>query len=646
MYSGITMKLFRLPEGFVEWRLDMPGSVNILNEQAIREWAEVMDILEEAEEIKGLVITSGKNSFIAGADVKSFPKTFSGSEESVKQWAGRSQNLCDRMEMLPFPSVAAIAKFALGGGLELALGADYRVITNGARLALPEVTLGLCPGWGGSVRLSRLIGLDAALTFIVKGEAILSDVAVSLCLADLSVAPSELLNESIALLKSKSRSKSLWEGRRELKRAPIQAVSLKHTEDSRHIQNSAFQAPNDIRRLVIENASVSFDKALQSERELFARLAKRHEARCLVGLFIAEQALNKRSARCAAEWPSVEVGGVVGAGVMGGGIAYQMATSGLRVVLKDIAQTALDLSIDTVEGYLSKQTTRGKMTTSEAEGALAKITQTLDYVHISQCQVVVEAVAENLKIKSAVLAELETGLAEDAILSSNTSTISINKLAEGLARPENFCGIHFFNPVPAMALVEIIRGNKTSDNTVARAVAFASAIGKSPIVVNDGAGFFVNRILFPYFNAFNLLLNEGVGFLRIDRVMEAFGWPLGPASLADVIGLDVLVHADNILQEAFPDRMRHHVSVIAEKLLNAGSRGKKSGSGFYDYSTDARGVTQKTTSITAEPYSCESSVAKNISDQEIVDRLMIPMCLEAMRCPRTGRGPCSRTGCP
>jgi len=186
--------------------------------------------------------------------------------------------------------------------------------------------------------------------------------------------------------------------------------------------------------------------------------------------------------------------------------------------------------------------------------------------------------------------------------------------------------------VPAMALVEIVRGKKTSDTTVARAVAFAAAIGKSPIVVNDGAGFFVNRILFPYFNAFNLLLNDGVDFLRIDRVMEAFGWPLGPASLADVIGLDVLVHADNILQEAFPDRMLHHVPLVAEKLLNAGSLGKKSGSGFYDYSTDERGVNHKSPSVAAKAYFSESINTKDIPDQEIVDRLMIPLCLEATRC--------------
>lgn len=632
MYSGITMSLFRLPEGFIEWRLDMPGPVNILNEQAIREWGEVLDVLEQAEETKGLVITSGKNSFIAGADVKSFPTIFSGSEKNVEQWAAHSQTLCDRIETLPFPSVVAIDRFALGGGLELALSADYRVITHGSRLALPEVTLGLCPGWGGSVRLSRLIGLDAALTYIAGGKSIDSNVAVSLCLADLAVKSDELLNESMALLKSKARSKSLWEGRRELKRTPLQAYSLKHTRVESESQDDAFQAPAEIRRLVFSNASVAFDEALRAERELFARLAKRNEARNLVGLFIAEQALKKRSARYAAQFPKVDVGGVVGAGVMGGGIAFQMATHGHDVVLKDISQTALDLGIDTIEGYLSKQTKRGKLTASEAETAFAKITSTLEDAPISQCQLVVEAVAERVDIKSAVLSTLEGQLPDDAILSSNTSTISINTLARHLSRPQNFCGIHFFNPVPAMALVEVVRGEKTSDDTISRAVAFAAAIGKAPIVVNDGAGFYVNRILFPYFNAFNRLLDAGVGFYRIDRVMERFGWPMGPAALADVIGLDILVHADTVLQDAFPDRMLHHAPVIAEELLDAGARGKKSGSGFYNYSVDVRDVHQKTSSVVAENYASGTITAEEISDQEIVDRLMIPMCLEAARC--------------
>lgn len=632
MYSGITMGLFRLPEGFIEWRLDMPGPVNILNEQAIREWGEVLDVLEHAEGTKGLVITSGKNSFIAGADVKSFPVIFSGSEKNVERWAARSQTLCDRIESLPFPSVAAIDRFALGGGLELALSADYRVITHGSRLALPEVTLGLCPGWGGSVRLSRLIGLDAALTYIAEGRTIDSNAAISLCVADLVVNRDELLHESMALLKSKARSKSLWEGRRALKRTPLQACSIKHTRVDSDLQDDAFQAPADIRRLVFSNAALAFDDALRAERALFATLAKRREARNLVGLFISEQALKKQSARYVAQFPNVDVGGVVGAGVMGGGIAFQMATNALKVVLKDIAPTALDLGIETIEGYLSKHARRGKLTALEAETAFANITSTLQEEPIAQCQLVVEAVAEKVEIKSAVLSTLERQIPDDAILSSNTSTISINTLARNLSRPQNFCGIHFFNPVPAMALVEIVRGEKTSEQTIARAIAFAAAIGKSPIVVNDGAGFYVNRILFPYFNAFNRLLDAGVGFYRIDRVMERFGWPMGPAALADVIGLDILVHADTVLQKAFPDRMLHHAPVIAEVLLEAGVRGKKSGSGFYSYSVDVRDAHQKTSSVIAERYASGTMTSEEISDQEIVDRLMIPMCLEAARC--------------
>ncbi len=631
MYSGNTMSLFRLPEEFVEWRLDMPGPVNILNEQAIREWGEVLDVLEHTPGIRGLLLTSGKNSFIAGADIKGFPSIFSGSENSIEQWAAHCQELCNRIETLPFPSVVAIERFALGGGLEFALSADYRVISHGSRLALPEVTLGLCPGWGGSVRLSRLMGIDAAITYIVEGKAIDSDTAVSCCLVDLAVKPEDLLSESMALLKCKARSRQLWQGRRDLKRAPIQAHSIKQKDVEAASHYDAYRAPAEIHRLVSTSAFEPFDMALQAERELFARLAKSAEARNLVGLFIAEQALKKRNSSSLAGLPKADVGGVVGAGVMGGGIAYQMAISGMKVILKDIAQPALDLGVDTINNYLSRQVKRGKLTPSEAEIAHSNVNTTLDDEPVSDCQVLVEAVAERADIKSTVLSALEKRLPASAILSSNTSTISINELAQALSRPENFCGIHFFNPVPAMPLVEVVRGEKTSDETITRAVAFAVAIGKTPIVVNDGAGFYVNRILFPYFNAFNLLLNAGVGFLRIDAVMQRFGWPMGPAALADVIGLDILVHADGVLQQAFPDRMLHQVPVIAEKLLGEGFLGKKNGSGFYDYSV-LLDASQKKPSIRAEVYATGSIAEDEISDQEIVDRLMIPMCLEAARC--------------
>lgn len=632
MYSGNTMSLFWLPEGFIEWRLDMPGPVNILNEQAIREWGEALDVLEHTPGIKGLILTSGKNSFIAGADIKGFPSIFSGSENSIEQWAAHCQELCNRIETLPFPSVVAIERFALGGGLEFALSADYRVISHGSRLALPEVTLGLCPGWGGSVRLSRLMGLDAAITYIVEGKAIDSDTAVSRCLVDLAVKPEDLLSESMALLKSKARSRQLWQGRRDLKRAPIQADPVKQKDVEAATYDNAYRAPAEIHRLVSTSAFEPFDMALQAERELFARLAKSAEARNLVGLFIAEQALKKRNSSSLAALPKADVGGVVGAGVMGAGIAYQMAISGIKVILKDITQPALDLGIDTINTYLSKQVKRGKLTPSEAEVACANVNTTLDDERVSECQVLVEAVAERGDLKSSVLSAIEKRLPASAILSSNTSTISISELAQTLSRPENFCGIHFFNPVPAMSLVEVVRGEKTSEETITRAVAFAVAIGKTPIVVNDGAGFYVNRILFPYFNAFNLLLNAGVGFLRIDAVMQRFGWPMGPAALADVIGLDVLVHADGVLQRAFPDRMLHQVPVVAEKLLNSGLLGKKGGTGFYSYTAGLFEGNQKVPSLKAEVYAAGTIAEHEISDQEIVDRLMIPMCLEAARC--------------
>ena len=247
------------------------------------------------------------------------------------------------------------------------------------------------------------------------------------------------------------------------------------------------------------------------------------------------------------------------------------------------------MGLKTASKLLDRKIDKGRMDAAGKAVVMDAITPTLDYNEFGSVDLVVEAVVENPAIKAAVLADVEGSVPETAVLASNTSTISIDTLAESVARPEQFCGMHFFNPVHLMPLVEVIRGSKTSDNTVARTVAYATAMGKTPIVVNDCPGFLVNRILFPYFNAFNRLLIDGVDFQRIDRVMETFGWPMGPAYLADVVGIDTLVHADHVMQEGFPERMGHDAEVIAEALLAADCLGQKNGKGFYEYGVDENG---------------------------------------------------------
>ena len=286
-------------------------------------------------------------------------------------------------------------------------------------------------------------------------------------------------------------------------------------------------------------------------------------------------------------------GAVLGAGIMGGGIAYQSALKGTPIIMKDIAQAGIDLGLDEAGKLLSKQVERGRMSVAEMAGVLNKIQPSLSYEGFDSVDVVVEAVVENPKVKHSVLAETETQIRDDAILASNTSTISITHLAEPLKRPENFCGMHFFNPVHRMPLVEVIRGEKTGEDAIARTVAYALAMGKKPIVVNDCPGFLVNRILSPYIGAFMGLVRRGVDFVAIDRAMERFGWPMGPAYLCDVVGIDTGVHAGAVMAEGFPDRMKYDFKTCHEVMYENERFGQKNGCGYYAYEADRKGRPKK-----------------------------------------------------
>ncbi|MCP4274404.1 MAG: fatty acid oxidation complex subunit alpha FadB, partial [Gammaproteobacteria bacterium] len=346
-------------------------------------------------------------------------------------------------------------------------------------------------------------------------------------------------------------------------------------------------------------------------------------ATSLIGLFLNDQEL-KRRAKIAAKSTekTVHNAAVLGAGIMGGGIAYQSSVKGIPIVMKDIRQDALDLGMSTASKILNKGVSLGKVTTQKMAEALTRIKPTLNNDDLKGADLIVEAVIENPAIKDAVLQETEALIDENTILASNTSTISIDLLAKNLQRPENFCGMHFFNPVHKMKLVEVIRGSKTSDETVATTVAYASALGKSPIVVNDCPGFLVNRVLFPYFKAFSMLIRDGADFLQVDKVMQQFGWPMGPAYLMDVVGIDTGVHASAVMAEGFPDRMKQLDNDIIGQLFEAGKYGQKTGSGFYSYSKDKKGRPVK---VPADEISdliaSIAQPAKTFEREEIINRM-------------------------
>jgi 3-hydroxyacyl-CoA dehydrogenase/enoyl-CoA hydratase/3-hydroxybutyryl-CoA epimerase/enoyl-CoA isomerase len=366
-------------------------------------------------------------------------------------------------------------------------------------------------------------------------------------------------------------------------------------------------------------------------------MARTQAAKNLVGLFIGDQLLAKSGKALAKKGGKVERAAVLGAGIMGGGIAYQSAFKGTPIIMKDIAQAGLDLGLSEAGKLLSKQVERGKMSVADMAGVLNKIRPTLSYDGFGDVDVVVEAVVENPKVKHAVLAETEGQIRDDAILASNTSTISITRLAEPLKRPANFCGMHFFNPVHRMPLVEVIRGEKTGEEAIARTVAYALAMGKKPVVVNDCPGFLVNRILLPYFGAFMGLVRRGVDFVAIDRAMERFGWPMGPAYLSDVVGIDTGVHAAAVMAEGFPDRMQYDFKTSHEVMFENERFGQKNGRGYYKYEADKKGrPTKLVDDDVAELLAPVIEGNETLDDEAIVDSMMIAMCLEAVRCLEDG----------
>jgi 3-hydroxyacyl-CoA dehydrogenase/enoyl-CoA hydratase/3-hydroxybutyryl-CoA epimerase/enoyl-CoA isomerase len=360
----------------------------------------------------------------------------------------------------------------------------------------------------------------------------------------------------------------------------------------------------------------------------------------LVGLFLNDQYIKGKSKKQAKHGDDVQKAAVLGAGIMGGGIAYQSASKDVPIIMKDIRQAGLDQGMSEASKLTAKLVKRGKIDEARMAQVLSSITPTLSYgeADFAEVDVVVEAVVENPKVKKIVLAEVEGKCKEGTVLCSNTSTISITSLAEGLKHPENFCGMHFFNPVHRMKLVEIIRGEKTSERAVGTAVNYALKMGKLPIVVNDCPGFLVNRVLFPYFAGFQMLVSEGADFLQIDKVMEKFGWPMGPAYLLDVVGMDTAHHAQAIMADGFPDRMAADGRTSLDVMVDAERFGQKNAKGYYQYSLDRKGKPKK--SVDSEVAAMIAEVQANglneFSKEEIQERMMIPMLIETIRCFEEG----------
>lgn len=644
IFEGQCLSVKKLDNGGAELNFDREDlPINKLDLITLSEFKEAISALANDASVKGLLLTSAKKDFIVGADITEFIGWFGLPEDEFEERLLDVHNVFARMEDFPFPTVSAINGVALGGGFELPLSTDYRIMTTKSRVGLPEINLGIFPGWGGSFRLPRLIGLDNAFKWIAMGKPQRPDDALKDGAVDGVVEPDKLYDAGLKLLERCMAGELDFEARRKEKRNGIrlnQMEQLMAFETARGMilgkAGPHYPAPKIMLNAMQKHANMHRDEAMLVEVKGFVKAARTDVAANLVGLFLNDQALKRQASKLTKMANEVNAASVLGAGVMGGGIAYQSALKGTPIIMKDINDEALQLGMKEAKKLLAKRVKRGIMSEAVMMDTLARINTTLTYGDVANTDIVVEAVVENVDIKKSVLAELEAVVSKYTILASNTSTISITELATATKHPERVCGMHFFNPVPLMPLVEVIRGEKSSDETIATTVAYALAIGKKPIVVNDCPGFMVNRVLFPYLNAFEKLVNDGADFLHIDKVMEGFGWPMGPAYLLDVVGLDVACHGSAVMAEGFPDRMNIDFDSATEAMFKAQRLGQKSGSGYYRYEPDRRGKPQKKVDKEAVAMVAKTSSAirqaDEFSDEEIVERMMLSLCLEVVRC--------------
>ena len=468
----------------------------------------------------------------------------------------------------------------------------------------------------------------------------IADAALKTGAVDAVVGADKLVEAAVAIIKQCNEGKLDHMARREEKKGKIKLNAMESMmafEISKAFvagkAGKNYPAPVEAIKTMQKHAGMTRDKAIEVEAKGFAKMAKTNVAACLVGLFLNDQALKKKASAWEKEASDVNLAAVLGAGIMGGGVAFQSALKGTPIIMKDINQDGIKLGLNEAKKLLSKRVAKGKMDAGQMGDVLNAITPTLNYGDFKNVDLVVEAVVENPKVKDAVLRETEDAVREDAILTSNTSTISINLLAKNLKRPENFCGMHFFNPVHMMPLVEVIRGEKTSDRAIATTVAYAKAMGKTPIVVNDCPGFLVNRVLFPYFGGFAALVRDGADFQKIDKVMEKFGWPMGPAYLLDVVGMDTAKHANEVMADGFPERMKADFKSAIDVMFENNRYGQKNDKGFYKYEEDKKGKPKKV--VDEETYKLIEPVvdgSKDFDEEEIIARMMIPLCLETVRC--------------
>ncbi|HJP87140.1 MAG TPA: fatty acid oxidation complex subunit alpha FadJ [Gemmatimonadaceae bacterium] len=593
-------------DGIAVITFDLPNeSVNKLSRAVKDEFVALLSRMEQDTSVHGAVLISGKpDVWIAGADIEEFLQLKTATD--AERLSRDGQMLLDSIERLRIPVVAAIHGACLGGGLEAALACRYRIATDHPKtiLGLPEVQLGLIPGAGGTQRLPRKIGLTNALDLILTGKHVRPKKALQLGLIDELVHPSILRSISI------QRAREVAEGRRKSERhgGGLKGAILDRNPAGRALvlrrarEQTLAKSRGNYPALIaaIDAVATGYERGIaegyREESRKFGEMAMTDVSRQLIFLFFATNELKKDPGVDPLQHPELPVStfeplpvdkiAIIGAGFMGAGIASIAVQHGSLVRLKDADHSRVAKGYAAVRDVLKERLTRKQITKVQYSDYMALVGGTVDYSGFGNVDLVIEAVFEDLAVKHQVLRETEAAIRPDAIFATNTSTIPIALIAQASSRPDRVLGMHFFSPVHKMPLLEVITTDKTYPQVTATAVAYGKKLGKTVIVVNDGPGFYVNRILSPYINEAGILLDQGVAVDLIDKALVDFGFPVGPITLIDEVGLDVAVKAGKIMAEAFPERMQPANSIQA--VVSAGRYGRKSQKGFYTYDKEGK----------------------------------------------------------
>lgn len=619
---------------------DVPGKkVNTLSQPVIEELAAVVADLEKRTQLRGLLLRSGKpGQFVAGADLNELAALAYVPKETFRKSCEFVHDLFLRLGKLPYPTVALIDGASMGGGTELALSLDYRICSKDKRtqIGLPEVNVGILPGWGGTQRLPRLIGVQPALEMITGGEGVRPEKAVALGLVFDAVLSEKLIDEGKRLIELAHQTGD-WKLQRERRRQPM---GLSNDEMFfmfagaeglvRQKTKGQYPAPMVAVRVVRDGCNLPLEESLKVELEGFMELAGTPISANLIGVFFMNTRLGRDTG---VDDPNVKPRdiqriGVLGAGLMGAGIATAHARTGIRSAMVDVDDERVALGMQRAKDVVAGRMKIGRATVEDMASMLTHLVPSTSLSAFEGCDLVIEAIIENEKAKTEMYKKLAEVVPPEAILASNTSTISITRMAKAWPHPERFVGMHFFNPVDRMQLVEVIRGEKTSDETVATVVALAKRIKKTPIVCKDCPGFIVNRLLLPYMNEALVVLLEGTSMDDIDKAVTKFGMPMGPIALEDLVGIDTSLYAGTVVIEAYKDRAADPGTILKD-LVDAGRLGQKSGAGFRKY-TGKKGKAEPDPAF--EPILAKHRKGStSLKPDAIIDRLFLPMLCEATR---------------